>query len=154
MTARQYLEQHKLIADEIEEQRQLIETLRAVAEKTVAELKEDRVQSSHDDRSLENVAISVAEEEQWLERLKDKLFFIRREICENAKKYAPHEASVLINAYIMDMTLEAIGMSQKSERRNKSWAHDKRVDGECLLEAAMNEHPDDFTIISLSRNEG
>lgn len=154
MTARQYLEQHKLIADEIEEQRQLIETLRAVAEKTVAELKEDVVQSSHDDRSLENVAISVAEEERWLHKLKAMLLNIRKEICDNAKRYAPHEASVLINAYIMDMTLEAIGISQKSVKRNKSWVHDRRSEGEAKLQHAMMEHPEDFTEISLARNEG
>lgn len=154
MTARFYLEQHKKIADEIEEQKQLIETLQAVAEKTVAELKEDRVQSSHDDRSLETVAINVAEEEERLQQLKTLLLLIRNEICRNAKRFAPHEASVLINAYIMDMTLEAIGISQKSERRNKSWAHDRRVDGEKNLQKAMMDFPEEFTEISLARNEG
>lgn len=154
MTARHYLEQHKMLVNEIEEQRQLIETLQAVAEKTVAELKEDVVQSSHDDRSLENVAISVAEEERWLHKLKAMLLNIRKEICDNAKRYAPHEASVLINAYIMDMTLEAIGISQKSVKRNKSWVHDRRSEGEAKLQHAMMEHPEDFTEISLARNEG
>lgn len=154
MTARQYLEQHKMLVNEIEEQKQLIETLQAVAEKTVAELKEDVVQSSHDDRSLENVAISVAEEEGWLHKLKAMLLNIRKEICDNAKRYAPHEASVLINAYIMDMTLEAIGISQKSVKRNKSWVHDRRSEGEAKLQQAMMEHPEDFTEISLARNEG
>lgn len=154
MTARHYLEQHKMLVNEIEEQKQLIETLQAVAEKTVAELKEDVVQSSHDDRSLENVAISVAEEERWLHKLKAMLLNIRKEICDNAKRYAPHEASVLINAYIMDMTLEAIGISQKSVKRNKSWVHDRRSEGEAKLQQAMMEHPEDFSEISLARNEG
>lgn len=154
MTARYYLEQHKMLVNEIEEQKQLIETLQAVAEKTVAELKEDVVQSSHDDRALENVAINVAEEERWLHKLKAMLLNIRKEICDNAKRYAPHEASVLINAYIMDMTLEAIGISQKSVKRNKSWVHDRRSEGEAKLQQAMMEHPEDFTEISLARNEG
>lgn len=152
MTARSYLEQHKQLSIAIEDQQLMIEGLRTVAEKMVQELQADRVQSSPDGRNGENVILSIADEEKWLQHLKRERYSIGLEIAENVRRYAPRQAKAVLGYYIMGDTLEAIGMSHP-QRKSRQWALDTRREGERLIAEALIAHPENFTLICLTRKE-
>lgn len=153
MTAKQYLEQYENVSVAIEDQQMMIEELRTVAEKMVAELQADRVQSSPDGRNGENVILSIADEERWLNHLKRMRYSIGLEIAENVRRYAPRQAKALLGYYIMMDTLEAIGLSHPM-RKSRQWALNTRREGERLIESALITHPDNFTSICLTKDEG
>ena len=152
LTAIQYLEQHKQLSIAIEDQKMMIEGLRTVAEKMVQELQADRVQSSPDGRNGENVILSIAEEEKWLGHLNRMRYSIGLEIAENVRRYAPRQAKAVLGYYIMEETLEAIGMSHPM-RKSRQWALDTRREGERLIQAALITHPEKFTSICLTKEE-
>ena len=153
MTARSYLEQHKQLSIAIEDQQLMIEGLRTVAEKMVQELQADRVQSSPDGRNGENVILSIADEEKWLDRLVDERAYICEEITTNLTKYAtPIQTRVMLDYYIHGLTLEAIGLSHP-DRRSRQWALDTRREGEKLIDQALIAHPENFTLICLTKEE-
>lgn len=153
LTAIQYLEQHKQLSIAIEDQKMMIEGLRTVAEKMVQELQADRVQSSPDGRNGENVILSIAEEEKWLDHLVDVRKDIGEEITNNLTRYTePIQARVIMDYYIHRYTLEAIGRSHP-DRKSRQWALDTRREGERLIQAALIAHPEKFTSICLTKEE-
>ena len=151
MTAVDYLNQYKHISETIENQKLLIESLRNVAEKMVGDLKPDKVQSNNNDRLQENTVIEIAEEERWLNHLKRLRFSIGEEIKQNVKRYAPATAGVLLNYYITELTLEAIGHT--CGRKTRQWALDTRRKGESEITKAMMTNPDAFTQFEYGRRE-
>ena len=153
MTAKQYLEQYEKITIAIEDQMLMIESLRTVAEKMTAELQADRVQSSTDGRNSENIILNIADEERWLEKLKETRYAIGLEITDNVRRYAPRQAKAVLGYYIMMDTLEAIGLSHP-QRKSRQWALDTRNEGERLIQNALMTHPEKFTLACLTRNEG